>query len=143
MMNNFKLLKIDNVTYTCHDLENGVACTFEKHRFNETQSFSIERPNELTDPLVIARIMRQMEDWLVDNCHDVVMEVDHRVRIGQEIKNKRIALGLTQTELGDKCSIKQAHITCIENGKYNVKFETIQKIAEALNCNLSLIEDET
>ena len=44
----------------------GLHCDFEAHRFNATQEFP-DAGKLPGDPLVIARIMRELGDWLLDN----------------------------------------------------------------------------
>lgn len=53
---------------------------------------------------------------------------------GEKIRKLRKEKGLTQKELGDACDPKIAEPTIgrYERGELNPKFETIQKIAEAL-----------
>lgn len=62
----------------CTNRENGVAVRFERGRFNDTQDFSFGGPqneSRLVDSLGvlgIARIMREMGDWLAANHPDEV-----------------------------------------------------------------------
>ena len=62
----------------CTDRENGVAVRFERGRFNDTQDFSFGGPkneSRLVDSLGvlgIARVMREMGDWLAVNHPDEV-----------------------------------------------------------------------
>ena len=53
--------------------------------------------------------------------------------IGAKIRELRKARGLTQKELGEKAGIAEPTIRRYELGKLNPKFETVQKIAKALN----------
>lgn len=53
--------------------------------------------------------------------------------IGTKIRELRKARGLTQRELGEKAGIAEPTIRRYELGKLNPKFETVQKIAKALN----------
>lgn len=53
-------------SWVCTDTENGIVCVFEDKKFNETQHVSFlndMRP----DVLLIARLMREMADWLLEN----------------------------------------------------------------------------
>lgn len=53
-------------SWVCTDAENGIVCVFEDKKFNETQQVSFlndMRP----DALLIARLMREMADWLRKN----------------------------------------------------------------------------
>ena len=53
--------------------------------------------------------------------------------IGAKIREHRKARGLTQKELGERAGIAEPTIRRYELGKLNPKFETVQKIAKALN----------
>ena len=53
--------------------------------------------------------------------------------IGAKIRELRKARGLTQKELGERAGIAEPTIRRYELGKLNPKFETVQKIAKALN----------
>lgn len=60
---------------------------------------------------------------------------------GSRIKEIRKQKGLTQKQLGEKCGMYESQIRKYENGKANPKIETLQKIATALECNLSDLMD--
>ena len=53
--------------------------------------------------------------------------------IGAKIRELRKARDLTQKELGERAGIAEPTIRRYELGKLNPKFETVQKIAKALN----------
>ena len=56
--------------------------------------------------------------------------------IGDQIRTIREALGMTQTQLADRSGLTQSMIAEIEGGRRNnPSFATINKLAEALNCN--------
>ena len=60
----------------------------------------------------------------------------HLSSIGYIIKTTRTAKGLTQTQLADEASVRLATISDIEQGKANFQFNTLVRIATALNCYL-------
>lgn len=63
--------------------------------------------------------------------------------LGEKIRTSRVNAGLTQKELGDKLGIDSATIGKYERGKLNPKFETVKKIADALNIRpLDLYPDK-
>ena len=53
-------------------------------------------------------------------------------RIGQQIQQRRKALGLTQTELAMLCDLSINGISNIEQGKTDVRWTTLMKIGEIL-----------
>jgi len=58
-------------------------------------------------------------------------------RVGLNIKNRRLALGLHQHDIHSKSGITQQKISNIELGNNpNPSVNTLQRIADALNCDL-------
>lgn len=54
------------------------------------------------------------------------------------LREIRIKKGLTQLELSSRAGIAQGVISDIESGAtQNPRFDTVVKLAEALNCSLS------
>lgn len=47
----------------------------------------------------------------------------------------RTALGMTSTQLANRLNISQPRITALEKNETNLKISTLQKVAEALNCD--------
>lgn len=58
--------------YVCTDTDNGIVCQFTEHRFNDTQKFTLIEDIPQADALAIARLMREMGDWLRDNHYDKI-----------------------------------------------------------------------
>lgn len=58
--------------------------------------------------------------------------------IAGKIKEARLQAGLTQTQLGEKIGTKKEGVSRIESGKHEIELSTLDKIAEALNCNLRI-----
>jgi len=48
------------------DTENGIVIRFEDHKFNDTQKVTL-LDDAVQDPMVLARAMREIGDWLRDN----------------------------------------------------------------------------
>ena len=46
---------------------------------------------------------------------------------------------MTQRELGARCGLADSHIARIEKGLYSVGFDTLQAIAEGLNCTVEIV----
>ena len=53
------------------------------------------------------------------------------------IKKMREKRGLSQGQLADKIGVAQQHISRWENGNHRPSIDTVQKLAEILNCNIS------
>lgn len=58
---------------------------------------------------------------------------------GELIRKRRLELGMTQRELGERCGIAEPTIRRYEAGKLNPKLETCQKIATALNVPVAYL----
>ena len=56
--------------------------------------------------------------------------------IGDNIKKARISAGLTQKELAKKMDVSPQMISLYEKGRRAPKVETIQRIADAIGCNV-------
>ncbi len=63
------------------------------------------------------------------------------MQIGHNIKKLRKAAGLTQKQLGEKLGISFQSVAQWETGKRIPKIETLRKIAAALNCDISEIDE--
>lgn len=63
--------------------------------------------------------------------------------IGEKIKQVRLRENLTQKQLAEKCGMADSAIRKYESGKITPKFETVKKIADALNIRpLDLYPDK-
>jgi transcriptional regulator with XRE-family HTH domain len=64
-------------------------------------------------------------------------------RFAQFMKNKRIAMGLTQEELADKIfgdKARRDYVSRIENGKKDISLKSMDAILEALNADVEFLE---
>ena len=64
-------------------------------------------------------------------------KVGGRMPTGEKIKEFRKKRGLTQKQLGDLCGMADSAIRRYENGRANPKIETLRKIADALEVNVT------
>lgn len=58
-------------------------------------------------------------------------------RLGPHIRERRIALNLSQEALADASGIDRSHMGKIERGERNVTILNLARIAKALGCKLS------
>lgn len=63
------------------------------------------------------------------------------MKVCENIRKIRIERGLTQKELGEKCGIADSAIRRYELGGANPKLETLEKLANALNCDVRDLAD--
>ena len=64
-------------------------------------------------------------------------EMDILTRFGKMVREKRLALGLSQEAFADKCHLDRTYISGIERGKRNVSLRNIEVIADALGTSIS------
>ena len=64
------------------------------------------------------------------------MEEHIKGLFGERVRERRLALGLTQQELADRAVLHRSYIGQIELGKRNVTLKSAAKIAEALQTNV-------
>ena len=69
------------------------------------------------------------------------MQFDHTL-IGKVIRKKREQKGMTQELLSGLAGIARTHLTMIENGTKQPNFETVWKIALALELKPSELVEE-
>lgn len=62
---------------------------------------------------------------------------DLKIKVGQLIRDARKAKGLTQKELGEKLGVADSVITNYESGRQNLTIDTLQRIAEVLEVDVS------
>ena len=59
-------------------------------------------------------------------------------QLGSRIHSARKSIRISQRELADRAGLTQAVISKIEVGSANPTLQTVQRISEALNMNVSL-----
>lgn len=64
---------------------------------------------------------------------------DNRREIGNRIREIRESLGMSQAELAGRTGYLQPNIARIEAGRYAVRFDTLERIADALGCSVELV----
>jgi transcriptional regulator with XRE-family HTH domain len=68
---------------------------------------------------------------------------ENRIRIGQKIAELRGKKRISQRKLAELTGFNNSNIARIELGRYSVGLDVLAKIAEALGCNVELIEKPT
>ncbi len=59
-------------------------------------------------------------------------------QIAGQVVERRKALGLSQTELAERCGTTQSAIARLESGGRPPRIDTLLKIATALDCDLAV-----
>lgn len=65
---------------------------------------------------------------------------DKRKAMGESIRAMRTCQGWTQEQLAQIAGISAANVRSVETGKYAVNIDVRNKIAEALNAELIMLE---
>lgn len=129
--------------FICTDTENGIVCKFKKLEFNETQEITILDDVKQPRPRKLARHMLDMGVWLRENHYLKILPMPSlRVWVGHNIKRIRKNRGLTQLELSEISGITQANIAKVEQGRYDIRIDTIEKLCHALGAQIDFIEND-
>lgn len=59
------------------------------------------------------------------------------VKFGNKVRKERFKQGLSQEELAEKANVHRTYIGMIERAEKNITLENIEKIAIALNIEIS------
>ncbi len=62
---------------------------------------------------------------------------------GDVIRKRRLALGISQEELADRCDLHRTYISQIERGLKSVSLKVLSRLAKALNTRPHLLVKET
>lgn len=60
-------------------------------------------------------------------------------KFGQNIKNVRIKVGMTQEQLAERAELHTNYYARVERGEENPSYETIEKIVKALKVKSSVV----
>ena len=63
--------------------------------------------------------------------------------VGDEVRSRREAAGLTQSKLAELTGIPQSHISRLENAEHSAHRYTLEKIAAALGVTVSELDPTT
>lgn len=64
--------------------------------------------------------------------------MNHRELIGQRIAQLRKEKGLTQEQLSELTGLDRTNIAKIENGKYNVSIDILNKVCVSLGTKINI-----
>ncbi len=62
---------------------------------------------------------------------------EYKGLFGNRVRERRLALGLTQQELADRAGLHRSYIGQIELGRRNVTLDSAAKIAKALQVEIT------
>jgi DNA-binding XRE family transcriptional regulator len=67
---------------------------------------------------------------------EVELVIQHPRALGSSLRQRRIDAGVTQRELGERIGFRQPAVARIEAGRQTPTIGTLQRMAEALGCDL-------
>ena len=123
------------------DRKTNMVFIFMEGAFRESVEY---KPLEDMTPLDCATAVRELGDWLRLYHADILEERGeasryiNRKRIGQLIADARRKQGLSIRELAEKCGVSYQNITKIENGRYNVSIDILNKLCATLGLKIDL-----
>ena len=69
------------------------------------------------------------------------MKKEILIKFGQRVRYERLKQGLSQESLADKAGLHRTYIGMVERAEKNITLINIQKIAKALNIEISELFD--
>jgi DNA-binding XRE family transcriptional regulator len=75
--------------------------------------------------------------WI--QCISNVDETLLQRNLGDVIRAERIALGLSQEELAERCQLHRTYIGSVERGERNISIQNVVRIANALNTRVWML----
>lgn len=60
-----------------------------------------------------------------------------RAQLGKRLRDRRVALGVTQSDLAEKSGLDQALISKLESGRHQPRFDTLEKYAKGLGASVA------
>jgi two-component system, response regulator len=67
------------------------------------------------------------------------MAIELKILLGNAIKRKRAALGISQEELAARAGLHRTYVSDVERGARNPSLESVEKLARALEVSLSML----
>jgi XRE family transcriptional regulator, regulator of sulfur utilization len=88
----------------------------------------------------------RFDDWVAERAaSETAGEAELRrrfeaaIELGLQFRDARVARGLSQRELSERCGVRQADISRIERGAGNPTEATLQRLASSLQKRLELV----
>jgi transcriptional regulator with XRE-family HTH domain len=58
-----------------------------------------------------------------------------RILFGRNLRRLRLALGISQEELGFRANLDRTYVSSVERGHRNISIENVFRLASALECD--------
>lgn len=125
--------------WVCSDFENKIVCIFENENFNDNQTFEYLENDITLSSQELATVAQEMADWLSAFHYSKMFPANIRIRIGQRIKEMRTDMNLSIRDLSERTGINHSNISAIENGKYDIRLDTISKFENVFEKKIDFI----
>lgn len=70
-----------------------------------------------------------------------IMKKEVLIKFGNKVRERRLALGLSQEKLGYKAGVHRTYIGMIERAEKNITLTNIEKISKVLGISLKSLLD--
>ena len=124
------------------DNENGMVVQFEHGHYDDTRKVTLLNGYALSsekEAVKVAAYLRGLSDWLRDNHYEKLYTLNMRQEIGIQIRRERKRQGLSGKELAERAGFVESTINKIENGKWNVSIDILEKVCDALGVTLQIM----
>ena len=64
----------------------------------------------------------------------------YREKVGAELRALRLSRKLSVRELAERAGVGFTHKSAIENGKYNIRLDTIEQLLTALDAEIVFVQ---
>ena len=64
---------------------------------------------------------------------------ERRLRFGEALRERRLAAGLSQEDLAERCGIDRKSISRMETGTFSPRLDSVWTVADALDLPLSTL----
>lgn len=66
--------------------------------------------------------------------------ISHRIRIGARLREMREEAGMTVREVAERAEVTSANVINIENGRYSVGLDVLERISNALGASVEIVK---
>ena len=124
------------------DNENGVVVQFEHGHYDNTREVTLLNGDALSsekEAMKVTTYLRELGDWLRDSHYEKLYSFTMRQEVGIQIRRERKRQGLSGKELAEHAGLAESTINKIENGRWNVGIDILEKICDALGVTVQII----
>ena len=124
------------------DNENEVVVQFEHGHYDNTREVTLLNGDALSsekEAVKVTTYLRELGDWLRDNHYEKLYSLTMRQEVGIQIRRERKRQGLSGKELAERAEFSESTINKIENGRWNVSIDILEKVCDALGVTVQIV----